>query len=220
MSVMKQDRESLKHRKDYRMKDRERWRMLEQATFLTMVLCSALPGGSKLDPAFRRIEGRLEEESATNPAEPNSLTFLHAVGTGSARQVSTRTQVKPCILKFEQCLKRAFESNSSVQQAREAILATGGSRFVANSRFLPSLEIINQYEQQRDFNAADPYHDSLSTGAKLTQRLLEYGKDNPIDISLRAEQRNALFNYENRVAQTFSVLSQYLSRIMYRVRIA
>jgi len=178
--------------------------MLEQVALLTMVLCSVLLGESKLNRPLRQIEGRLKEEAATNPAEPNSLTFLRAVGARPSRWVSTRTQVKPSTLRFEQCLKQAFEINSGILQAREAILATGGSRLVANSRFLPSLTIINQYEQERDFSAADKYDDSLSTGVQLTQRLLEYGKDHPIDVDLREEQRNALFNYENQVAQTFS----------------
>ncbi len=38
----------------------------------------------------------------------------------------------------------------------------------------------------------------------ISQRIFEYGKDHPLDLSLRAEQRSALFNYENKVADIFS----------------
>jgi outer membrane protein TolC len=79
----------------------------------------------------------------------------------------------------------------------------GGSQLIINSRFLPNIDIIARFEQERDQDT-DQTDDLASMGAVLSQRLLEYGKDNPIDVDLRREQRETLFAYEDTVARIFS----------------
>ena len=158
----------------------------------------------KLDPVLTHVEQRLGEEARVTPGEPNSLAYLRAVGDRPARSVSPRPSPGERVLSLTECLRLAFIHSRQIEQDRAAVLAVGGSRLIANSRFLPSIEIIGQYETLSDRQSAQRYEDSGSFGAVLRQRLLEYGKDNPLDIALRREQREALFNYENTVAQVFS----------------
>lgn len=178
-----------------------------------LILAMPLPGvrargsvrvSEKLDPALAHVEQRLREESTVTPAEPNSLAYQRALGERPARSVSPRPSPGQRVLSLEECLRLAFVHGRQIEQDRTAVLAAGGSKLIANSRFLPSIEIIGQYETLTDKQSAERYEDSGSFGAVLRQRILEYGKDNPLDIALRQEQREALFNYENTVAKVFS----------------
>jgi outer membrane protein TolC len=63
---------------------------------------------------------------------------------------------------------------------------------------------VSQYERLQAFEGEDRRQDASWTGATIRQTILEWGKDNPIDVTLRDEQRNALLDYENRVASVFS----------------
>ena len=152
------------------------------------------------------IENRLEEELGKRWLETKGTRFMRAVGSMPVRRVAPRHSDEERTLGLGECLKMAFETNNEVKQDREAILAVGGSKLIANSRFLPSLTIISQYERIDDLDSTTPKDDTSLISATIRQRLLEYGKDNPIDIALRAEQRQALFNYENRVARVFSLV--------------
>jgi outer membrane protein TolC len=157
-----------------------------------------------LDPILVHVERRLDEESSTDAGEPNAVTFERAMGTAPVRAVVAKGADIERTLTLPECLKRSFENNNDIKQVREGIIAMGGSRLIANSRFLPTIELISQYEHVKDFESDVGREDAFSVSAKFSQRLLEYGKDNPIDVSLRAEQRDALFQYENTVAATFS----------------
>jgi outer membrane protein TolC len=158
----------------------------------------------KLDASLSRIEHRLQEESTMSPSEPNSLTYLRAIGEQPARTISPREMKDAKVLTLEQCLQSAFTSSNEIKQAREQILAVGGSKLINNSRFMPSIELISQYEHFRNFDSDNRTDDATSISAKISQRIFEYGKDNPLDVSLRREQRDALFNYENVIASVFS----------------
>jgi outer membrane protein TolC len=164
-----------------------------------------LYAAKKLDKPLVQIEQRLEEESQTSPSDPNSLAYLRAVGERPTRQVLPRQMKAERVLTLGDCLQLAFANSNEIKQVRQQILAVGGSKLIANSRFLPTIELIGQYERTKDFETPDLSDDAEAISAKFSQRILEYGKDNPIDIALRAEQREALFSYENQVA---SILSQ------------
>jgi outer membrane protein TolC len=164
----------------------------------------ALLAAEKLEPALVQIEHRLEQERQTRPSEPNSLAYLRAIGERPARTVEPRRMEAKRVLTLRKCLQLAFANNNDIQQARQQILAVGGSRLITNSRFLPTIELVSQYERTRDFETPDSSDDFKAISARISQRILEYGKDNPLDVTLRAEQRDALFNYENQVAAVFS----------------
>ena len=151
-----------------------------------------------------QIEQRLEEETQISPSEPNSLTFKRAAGELPYQTVLPREMKAKRILTLEECLQLAFANSNEIEQARQDILVVGGSKLVTNSRFLPTIEIINQYEHFRNFQSTNTTNDTASISALISQRIFEYGKDNPLDITLRAEQRTALFNYEDQAASIFS----------------
>ncbi len=158
----------------------------------------------KLDPSLVQVEQRLEEETKMDPAEPNSLAYLRAVGERPVRSVTPRKMKEKRTLTLEECLQLAFISNNEVKQARQQILAVGGSKIINNSRFLPTIELISQYEHLRNLGTDNVTDDTHNISAAITQRILEFGKDNPLDIDLRNEQRRALFAYESRIARIFS----------------
>ena len=66
------------------------------------------------------------------------------------------------------------------------------------------LHLVSQFEHTRAFEGDDRSEDASLVRARISQRILEWGKDNPIDLALRSDQREALFGYENRVATVFS----------------
>lgn len=186
-------------------------RQICRAVFVTSIVLSspqlrsgAAPAAEKLDPSLTKIEQRLEEESKIRPSEPNSLTYLRATGERPARTVSPREMEAERLLTLDECLQLAFTNSNEIAKARETILEVGGGKYITNSRFLPSIELISQYEHFRNFDSLNTTDDAYSIGAKITQRILEFGKDNPIDVGFREEQRHALFNYENTVAGVFS----------------
>ncbi len=186
-------------------------RQIHRMIFLTAIVSWALwsgPGNvlaaEKLDSSLSRIEQRLQEESKISPSEPNSIAYLRAVGELPARTVSPRGMKAKRVLTLAECLQSAFANSNQIKQAREQILAVGGSKLINNSRFMPSVELISQYEHFRNFESDNNTDDAHSISAKISQRIFEFGKDNPLDTSLRREQRDVLFNYENAIAGVFS----------------
>jgi len=183
---------------------------VHKVILLTVIMSGALwpgPGAvlatEKLDASLIQVEKRLQEESKMSPSEPNALTFLRAVGERPARTVSPRKMKDAQALTLEQCLQSAFANSNEIKQARQEILAVGGSKLINNSRFMPSVELISQYEHFRNFGSDNYTDDATSISAKISQRIFEFGKDNPLDINLRREQRDVLFNYENVIASVF-----------------
>ena len=196
-----------KIQRESKMETRQTYRVV----FLTAIAFGWLQVGQsgafavdRLSPSLVQIEQRLEEETLTGLSEPNSLTYLRAIGEKPARGVSPRQMKAKRTLTLEECLQLAFANSNEINQARQQILAVGGSKLINNSRFLPTIEIINQYEHLRNFESENADDDALSISARISQRILEYGKDHPLDLTLRDEQRAALFNYENKVAGIFS----------------
>ncbi len=150
-----------------------------------------------------QVKSRLAQESQDDWTEPNSPVFLRAMGQRKVSQELQSEISAPKTLLLSQCLQKAFVRNNQIKQVREGIFGLGGSQLIAGSRFLPSVNIVTQLE--RELNQASDQSVSLATmGAVVQQRLLEYGKDHPLDVALRREQRDALFAYENTVAHVFS----------------
>jgi len=108
------------------------------------------------------------------------------------------------VLSLDECLQMAFENSNQIKQARQQLSIAKGNEIIVNSRFLPNVELIYQYEHFRNFGSANPVDIASTIFAQISQTILEYGKDNPEDILLRADQRDALFGYEEQVADIFS----------------
>jgi len=158
----------------------------------------------RLGPELSRVEQRLREETAPGASEPNSLAYRRAVGTEPARHVSPRGMMEPRVLSLAECLRLAFANSNEIKQSREQMVFEGGEKLITNSRFLPTINLVSQYERLQAFEGEDRSQDASWVGATIRQRILEWGKDNPIDVTLRNHQRRALLDYENRVAEVFS----------------
>jgi outer membrane protein TolC len=158
----------------------------------------------RLGPELSRVEQRLGEETAPGASEPNSLAYRRAVGEEPARQVSPREMTEPRVLSLPECLRLAFTNNTEIKQFREQMVVMGGEKLIANSRFLPTINLVTQYERLQAFEGQDRSLDAAWMGATIRQTILEWGKDNPIDVTLRYNQRKTLLDYENRVADVFS----------------
>ncbi len=171
---------------------------------LTLMVVGGVTVQANNTPSIQpQIESRLAQESRGDWVDPNSPVFLKALGQREVTKKSQSEALAPKTLLLSQCLQQAFIRNNQIKQVREGILALGGSQLIGGSRFLPSVNIVSQLE--RELNQATDQGTSLATaGAVVQQRLLEYGKDHPLEVSLRREQREALFAYEDTVALTFS----------------
>ncbi len=100
-----------------------------RALFLTAIVAGLIHSAGinvfaadKLEPSLVQIEQRLKEETKIDPAEPNSIIYLRAVGERPARSVSPRQMKEKRTLTLEECLRLAFTSNNQVKQARQDIL--------------------------------------------------------------------------------------------------
>ena len=175
--------------------------------FLAVIMTFTLIGCRATDPLAPQlvhIGQRLDEEIETNPSEPNSLTFKRAVGELPYRTISPRKMKEKHLLALDKCLRLAFANNNEIREIRQHMFIAEGNKIITNSRFLPNIELIFQYEHFRIFSSANPVDIASVLFAQIGQTILEYGKDNPLDVSLRAEQRNALFDYEDKVVSRFS----------------
>ena len=101
-------------------------------------------------------------------------------------------------LSLDVCLMTALEFNDRIQAGRASIRSLGGDELIANSRFLPSLSY--------DLSASvtENLGHGMMMGWAATLTLLEFGKDNPVDVALRTLQRQELFGYEEVVASVLS----------------
>ena len=68
---------------------------------------------------------------------------------------------------------------------------------MSRSRFLPKLSYLLDDDTVKPEDETRE-HDSVSI-FRLSQTILEFGKDNEKDVTLRQSERDALFNYENAV---------------------
>ena len=115
-------------------------------------------------------------------------------------------------LSLADCLANSLEFSDRIQAGRAAVRAIGGQELIAKSRFLPRLSydltasVVQNIGQQ------------VANGARAGMTLLEFGKDNPIDVVLRAQQRRALFLYEQDVADVLSAVRVRFFTILVKKR--
>jgi len=135
----------------------------------------------------------------------------------SRREAVAAKLVEAGPLELPTALAFALEFNQSILAGRSAIEAVGGDELIARSRFLPHL----YYDlEQRNLEkiAGDLFTDRRDQFFRLTQVLAEWGKDNPRDIVLRENQREALFVYEDTVRRVLSDLRLRFFTVLLRQR--
>ena len=117
-------------------------------------------------------------------------------------------------LTLGRCLVMAIQFNDAVQARRAEMKAVGGEELVVRSRFLPHLDYILQHEMvETDGGARRRETDNIF---RLSQTLFEFGRDNPDDVLLRQEQRDALFAYEDAVRDELSAVRRVFHTIVLR----
>jgi outer membrane protein TolC len=114
-------------------------------------------------------------------------------------------------LSLEACLIHALLYNDDIQAALAEVRSTGGEKLIVQSRYLPRLT----YDLSAE-NLVGSAGRNLAMGLRALQTVLEFGKDNPLDVSLRASQREALFAYEDTVASALSTVRLKFYTILLR----
>ena len=115
-----------------------------------------------------------------------------------------------------QCMSTALDRNKEIKEAWHLLQQTQiGDRIITRSRLFPQLElIVNHTNVDRDTTGAD--YDDTQTSLSLSQRILEYGKDSPGEVSLRASQRSALYNLESTIRRVLAQVRQNFYVILLR----
>lgn len=115
------------------------------------------------------------------------------------RREAAATLLEAGPVSLTDCLAYGLAYNRQIRARRAAVRSVGGDKLIAQSRFLPRLTFDLSHN-----SAVKGVGRNLVMGARAIQTLLEFGKDNPIDVALREVQREALFDYEQQVAEALS----------------
>ena len=119
--------------------------------------------------------------AAGPPAAPDSTTLAPPLGLAD-------------------CLGAAFTRNRELIRARQRIEEVESDRVVVRSRLMPQVSLTAGYDALRA-QGTGRVDDLLASELLLTQRLFEFGPDAASEIQLRADLRQALFDYQDKVYQ-------------------
>jgi len=192
---------------------------------MAALLLAALPGCQKdnaltasldrsyHDPIQRVVDDKIAQQSAgatgaqrweqykaneyQTPAQAPRDPYSQEMET-SRRQQADRL-LAPGKISLADCLASCLALNDRIQASRAVVRSTGGDKLIAQSRFLPHLA----YDLSRR-SAAENVGHNVAMSVAAFQTLLEFGKDNPIDVALRDIERQALFDYEQAAAAALS----------------
>lgn len=162
------------------------------------------------DPIQRLVEAKITEQSSAKSGPERWESYKSDEYQGPddigrdrkrlelelTRHKAARELLAAGALSLTDCLAFSLEFNDQLQASRAAVRAMGGEKLIAKSRFLPRLTF--------DLSKGTDFANGLAMGISGIQTLLEFGKDNPIDVALRELQRQALFGYEEDVANVLS----------------
>lgn len=115
-----------------------------------------------------------------------------------------------------QCMSIALDQNKQIVEAWHVLQQVQvGDRIITRSRLFPQLDlIVNRTETDSETTGVD-FNDT-QTSLRLSQRILEFGKDSPAEVSLRASERSALYNLESTVRSVLSRVRQDFYDILLR----
>ena len=121
-----------------------------------------------------------------------------------------------------QCMSIALDRNKQIREAWHLLQQTQvGDRMIARSRLFPQLEfIVSHSEGDYDTDAlgvpGGTEFDDTGSSLRLSQRILEFGKDAPEEVALRASQRSALYNFESTVRSVLAQVRQAFYVVLLR----
>jgi len=125
-------------------------------------------------------------------------------------------------LDVRQCMSIALDQNKEVKEAWHLLQQTQiGDQIITRSRLFPQLEfIVNHTNVNYDTGAlgvpGGTEFDDTQSSLRLSQRILEYGKDAPEEVALRASQRSALYNFESTVRRVLAQVRESFYVILLR----
>jgi len=128
----------------------------------------------------------------------------------------------PRYLDVWQCMTIALDQNKDVKEAWHLLQQTRvGDQIITRSRLFPQLEYIVGYTKGKEDTAITGLgrgteYDDAQSRLRLSQRILEYGKDSPAEVELRASQRAALYNFESTVRHVLAQVRQNFYVILLR----
>lgn len=208
---------------------------MERICLVALVLSAALAGGcrsyreadvgsSALEQVRDRLGAHARETNRDNRwrdfAESEYQQPADITAGRERRDRNTRRRQEAELLQdagpldLDTCLAFSIEFNDRIQEKRDAIRATGGDRLITKSRFLPLL-VYSLDREESDIDNVTTTNDTHHS-FRLSQTLLEFGKDNPDDVSLRDSERAALFAYEDTVRDVLSAARRRFFTILLR----
>lgn len=181
-------------------------------------------GDDVLDTIQQRVEAhgsdldgkdRWALESRASYQEKKDIEFLRRHADAKRKRAEeARRLAEAGPLTLETCMAFSLEFNDSLQAARAALKSYQGDALIARSRFIPQLA----YTMSNTITSEDGEKSSHSFDnlLRLSQTLVEFGRENGADVAIRAAARDALFTYENAVRNTLSDLRRKFFTILLR----
>ena len=132
------------------------------------------------------------------------------------RQELADALVREGSVALEACLAYSLEFNDRIQAQRAGIEAVGGEQLIVRSRFLPHVSYRLAHASM-NLQGASPTNDTVHA-VRVSQTLLEFGRDNGQVVKLRDAQRKALFGYEDAVRDVLAEVRKQYFTILLRER--
>ena len=226
--------------------DRPRRSVIAGATFLPVLLCAVFLGACRSTPGpesphrvdFQRVRDtvssklaqqrgfvdgtqRWEQVKSNNyQAHGDIVQDRNRLEYERQRDRAAETAMKSGPLSLESCLVFAVEFNDVIQAHRAKIRAVGGEALVTRSRFLPDLTYTFRSDSTdtdtEDVTATNVSSTVSDHSVRLTQTLLEFGKDAAADVALRSAERDALFAYEAAVGSVLATVRKKFFAVLLR----
>ena len=138
------------------------------------------------------------------------------------KMLARREEKAARYLDVYQCMSIALDQNKEIREAWHFVQQTQvGDRMITRSRLFPQLEfIVSHSEADYDTDAlgvpGGTEFDDTGSSLRLSQRILEYGKDSSTEVALRASQRSALYNFESTVRRVLTQVREAFYVILLR----
>ena len=120
------------------------------------------------------------------------------------------------VLSLRVCIESALAHNRDITKARQKVEQVGGRALMAKSRFFPHLDVLGDYSATSEGEAGGSEESEYSGAARLSQRILEFGRDTPGDAQLREDRRQAVFAYESTVREVLSEVRRSFFSLLLR----
>jgi outer membrane protein TolC len=188
---------------------------------VTLVLAVVLPSSSTVARAQVEAQAQAEVQASFEEILLEVLAQRKGAGDSGVESIVAKMLEKQVTkearrLDVWQCMSLALDQNKLIEEAWHLLQQTQvGDRIITRSRLFPQLELIVNRTETDSETTGDDFNDT-QTSLSLRQRILEFGKDSPAEVSLRASQRSALYNLESTVRSVLSQIRQGFYDILLR----